>query len=163
MKRIAVKDVTLADGTHIPQGTMVCAGSYMMHRDDSLFADGGSFDPFRFARMRGVEGQSAKHQFTSTSPEYIPFGHGHDAWCVTFVLVVSRSRGDVAVELRESGSSPGRFFASNELKAILAQIILNYDVKLGGDGSHAPDVYVSLNIIPALRGCILFKKCEPLV
>ena len=159
MKRIAMKDVTLADGTRIPRGTMVCAGSYMMHRDDGLFADGGSFDPFRFARMRGAEGQSAKHQFTSTSPEYTPFGYGHDAWWVTSV----RSRGDVAVELRGSYSSPGRFFASNELKAVLAQIILNYDVKLGGDGSHPPDVYVSLNIIPALRGCVLFKKREPLV
>ena len=62
-----------------------------------------------------------------------------------------------------ASSSPGRFFASNELKAVLAQIILNYDVKLGGDGSHPPDVYVSLNIIPALRGCVLFKKREPLV
>ena len=31
------------------------------------------------------------------------------------------------------GYSPGRFFAANELKAMLAYIVLNYDVKLPED------------------------------
>ena len=31
------------------------------------------------------------------------------------------------------GYSPGRFFAANELKAMLAYIILDYDVKLPED------------------------------
>ena len=37
--------------------------------------------------------------------------------------------------------SPGRYFACNELKTILGQIILNYDLKLPGDGSRPADVY----------------------
>ena len=86
MGRIAMKDVTLADGTRIPQGTMVSAAAHPTHHDDTLFPDAGTFDAFRFARMRATpgEGQSAgvKHQFTSTSPEFLPFGHGHHAWCV---------------------------------------------------------------------------------
>ena len=32
--------------------------------------------------------------------------------------------------------SPGRFFAANQLKAILAHIVLNYDLKIGGDGKR---------------------------
>ena len=60
--------------------------------------------------------------------------------------------------LRTPLSSPGRYFASNELKAILAHLILNYDVKLGGDGSRPPEVYFSLSVIPALGGRVLFKK-----
>ena len=85
MGRIAMKDVTLADGTRIPQGTMVSAAAHPTHHDDTLFPDAGTFDAFRFARMRAAgERQSAsvKHQFTSTSPEFLPFGHGHHAWCV---------------------------------------------------------------------------------
>lgn len=35
--------------------------------------------------------------------------------------------------------SPGRFFAANELKAILAYIIMNYDFKLEGDSTNVPD------------------------
>ena len=54
--------------------------------------------------------------------------------------------------------SPGRYFASNELRAILAHVILNYDLKLGGDGSRPTEVYFSLSVLPALGGRVLFKK-----
>lgn len=56
--------------------------------------------------------------------------------------------------------SPGRYFASRELKAILAYILLNYDMKLGGDGSRPQDVYIATGMMPAPRGRVLFKKRE---
>ena len=80
-----MKDLVLPDGTRIPQGTLVAAPSYAMHHDSALLADADAFDAFRFARMRSGSGgadDGARHQFTSTSPEYIPFGHGNHAWCV---------------------------------------------------------------------------------
>ncbi len=83
MGRKAMKDITLSDGTRIPKGTFVNAPAYAMHHDDAHLEHADTFDPFRFARMRSVEGQSAKHQLTSTSPEYIPFGHGQHAWYVS--------------------------------------------------------------------------------
>ncbi|PIL30272.1 hypothetical protein GSI_07450 [Ganoderma sinense ZZ0214-1] len=140
MGRIAVKDITLSDGTRIPEGTLLTAQAYAMHHDGALCDNARTFDPFRFARMRpiagsGSDGQSAnaKCLFTTTSAEYIPFGYGQY-------------------------SCPGRYFASNELKAILACIILNCDMKLGGDGSRPSDVYTATSIMPAPHGRILFKK-----
>ena len=56
--------------------------------------------------------------------------------------------------------SPGRHFASNELKAILGHIILNYDLKLGGDGLRPPDVFVAMATMPAPESRVLFKKRE---
>lgn len=47
-----------------------------------------------------------------------------------------------------------------ELKAILAYILLNYDMKLGGDGSRPQDVYIATGMMPAPRGRVLFKKRE---
>ena len=82
LQRKVLKDITLPDGTLIPTGTLIGAASYPIHLDDALFPDANTFDPFRFARMREREGESTKHQFVSTSPEYIPFGHGQHAWCV---------------------------------------------------------------------------------
>ena len=82
MTKKAMNDVTLHDGTHIPKGTLVGVLSYTMHRDDALYADGDTFDPFRFARMASGDGKSLKHQLTTTSPEYIAFGHGQHAWYV---------------------------------------------------------------------------------
>ena len=59
------------------------------------------------------------------------------------------------------GFSPGRHFASNELKAVLGQIILNYDMKIPGDGSRPPDVYFVTAVLPAPHGGVLFKKRKP--
>ena len=57
--------------------------------------------------------------------------------------------------------SPGRYFASNELKTILGQIILSYDMKLPGDGSRPADVYFVGAVLPAPHGRVLFKRREP--
>ena len=86
MTRKARKDITLHDGTRIPRGTLVSVLMYPMHHDNALLENADTFDVFRFARLRVVEGQSAKYQFTSTAPEYIPFGHGYHSWCVLFPI-----------------------------------------------------------------------------
>ncbi len=54
--------------------------------------------------------------------------------------------------------SPGRYFAANELKAILAYIAIHYDLKLGGDGSRPPDSYIATAVVPALHVRVLFRK-----
>ncbi|KAI0368837.1 cytochrome P450 [Pilatotrama ljubarskyi] len=133
LTRKSLKDITLHDGTRIPKGTMVMAAADATHHDDAVYADADVFDPFRFSRMREAEGESTKHQFVNTSVDYISFGHGKHA-------------------------CPGRFFAANELKSLLAFIILNYDLKLGGDGQRPRNIYWGLNVIPAPNGKVLFKR-----
>ena len=54
--------------------------------------------------------------------------------------------------------SPGRFFAANELKALLAYILLNYDIKLGGDGTRPPNLFYGTNVVPSVRAEVLFRK-----
>ena len=78
--RQALKDVTLLDGTFIPEGTIVSIASNAMHRDDAHYPDEATFDPFRFARMREGEGEGTKHQFVNTGLDYMAFGHGKHAW-----------------------------------------------------------------------------------
>ena len=78
--RKALKDVTLSDGTVLPAGTLVVANSYPMHHDDAHYPGAAAFDPFRFARMREIEGEGTKHQFVNTSNNYVPFGVGRHAW-----------------------------------------------------------------------------------
>ena len=86
MKRIAVKDVTLCDGTRIPRGTVVAAAADAMHHDEAVLKNARTLDAFRYARMRStVPEESARHQFASASPEYIAWGYGPQAWCVCLV------------------------------------------------------------------------------
>ena len=54
--------------------------------------------------------------------------------------------------------SPGRFFAANELKAMLAFIVVNYDLKLAGDGKRPQTVYFGSSIIPSPNGKLMFRK-----
>ena len=46
--------------------------------------------------------------------------------------MLGRSRSRSRLNCTDQGSfSPGRFFAVNEMKALLTYILLNYDIKLG--------------------------------
>ncbi|KAL7285069.1 hypothetical protein ACG7TL_000160 [Trametes sanguinea] len=133
LMRKAMKDIVLSDGTLIPRGALVAAASTPLHLDSQVYTDAGVFDPFRFARQRENEGESLKHQYANTSIEYIAFGHGKHA-------------------------CPGRFFAANELKAMLAYIVLNYDLKLGGDGKRPHNVHFGPTIVPNPHAQVLFRK-----
>ncbi|KAI8990628.1 cytochrome P450 [Trametes punicea] len=135
LTRKVLKDMRLHDGTLIPRGSTIMVAADATHYDGSIYADADVFDPFRFSRMREQDGDGTKGQFVNSTLDYFSFGHGKHA-------------------------CPGRFFASNELKSLLAFIILNYDMKLSGDGSRPKNIYLALTVIPAPKGKILFKKRE---
>ncbi len=54
--------------------------------------------------------------------------------------------------------SPGRFFAANELKAMLAFIVLNYDLKLANDTPRPANVCFAANLVPDPNAEILFRR-----
>lgn len=98
------------------------------------------FHPFRYSNMRSFEGEENKHQFVSTSPESVSFGHGQ--W-----------------------ACPGRFFASNEIKVILIELLKNYDIRLGPNGEgqveefKRPKTYtVDTMCVPDPTAKIFFKR-----
>ncbi|KZT02239.1 cytochrome P450 [Laetiporus sulphureus 93-53] len=115
--RKALRDVTFSDGTRIPAGTLVAAAATATHLDGDYYEDPAVFRPFRYSDMRMDESQRLRQQFVSTSPEYIAFGHGKHA-------------------------CPGRFFAVNELKLMMAYLILNYDFKFEGRRDRPANTWV---------------------
>ncbi|TFK79819.1 cytochrome P450 [Polyporus arcularius HHB13444] len=132
--RKAVKDVTLSDGTRIPKGTLVAAASVTAHTDDTRYPEPDVFDPFRFARMRegGVE-DAVKHQLVNTSVDFLPFGHGKHA-------------------------CPGRFFAANEIKTMMAYLLLNYDMKFAEEGKRPANIRFGPANLPSTSAKVLFRK-----
>ena len=93
--------------------------------------------------MRENAGEGTKHQYVNTAPDYISFGHGKHAWYGFFSLRC-RIEDDV-----QTLRSPGRFFAAGALKAILAHLVLNYDIKLVEEGKRPPLVKVGGASTPA--------------
>jgi hypothetical protein len=54
--------------------------------------------------------------------------------------------------------SPGRFFAVNELKAMLVHVLLTYDVKLETEGVRPADRWSVLAVTPNPTAMVMFRK-----
>lgn len=50
-----------------------------------------------------------------------------------------------------------RFFAANELKAMLAHVVLSYDIKFE-DGGRPPNEWFSVNCVPNMTAKVMFRK-----
>ncbi|KAH9911270.1 cytochrome P450 [Epithele typhae] len=133
--RKALKDLTLRDGTSVPRGTLVAVPALATHLDAAVNGAGAdAFEPFRWAEMRGEDaGEGVKHQFVNTSPLYIPFGHGRHA-------------------------CPGRFFAATQMKALLAHLIVHYDMEIVGGGGRPANEYFAEFVMPDGTAQIRFRE-----
>ncbi|KAG8219275.1 cytochrome P450 [Butyriboletus roseoflavus] len=80
LPRKALKDFTFSDGTFVPKGTTILAPIRSIHYDEEYYGNAYAFEPFRFADLREEDGEGMKYQFTSTTTNYLPFGHGRHAW-----------------------------------------------------------------------------------
>ena len=115
VRRVVAKaGVTTPEGLHLSYGVFVGLSAYGSHNDANNYTNPGVYDALRYFNQKalidaaeGGEGdylKKANLSMVSTSTEYQPFGHGRHA-------------------------CPGRFFAANELKLLLAYIVLNYDIE----------------------------------
>jgi len=134
LTRKAMKDYTFSDGTFIPKGTLVSTAARAAHFDEENYDDPDSFDPWRFANMEKAEGaETLRNQFVNTHPEFLTFGLGKHA-------------------------CPGRFFASTELKSLLANFVYTYDMKMPNEGVVPPPTWFMTNIIPSTTADVMFRK-----
>ncbi|KAK0226712.1 cytochrome P450 [Armillaria fumosa] len=130
MKRKARKDFVFSDGTVIPAGTQVAVVSWCTHLDEKNYEDPLEFKPWRFSEKRKQEGEGIRHQMTATSLDFIFFGHGRSA-------------------------CPGRFFAVNEMKALMCYVLMNFDVKID---KVPPSMWFSSEQFPNQSSKVSFRK-----
>ncbi|CAL5867176.1 uncharacterized protein PFLUO_LOCUS1388 [Penicillium psychrofluorescens] len=111
--RIMQDTAILSDGTILPRGSHIAMAVNKIQNDADVTPEPEKFDPFRYERMRSRAGEGHLHQFATAEPNKLNFGYGKYA-------------------------CPGRFFAALEIKTILVELIMNYDVKLL-DGCNRPE------------------------
>ncbi|KAK3985449.1 putative cytochrome P450 E-class, group IV [Cladorrhinum sp. PSN332] len=106
-QRKVTKTFVLSTGQIIPEGVQIEVPAEAIAHDPEIFPNPHEFQPWRFYELRAnARGeQAAQHQFVSIGPTVLTFGYGRHA-------------------------CPGRFFAANELKMIVANALLNYDIKM---------------------------------
>ncbi|KAI0320027.1 cytochrome P450 [Amylostereum chailletii] len=133
LTRFTLKPFTFSNGITVPAGTMVSCAEVDIQHDDENYENADTFKPFRFSDVRQEEGQTAKLQMISTSPEFLVFGHGRHA-------------------------CPGRFFAANLMKCMFAHVVLNYDVRFEDGVEGIPQIRkFDMARIPADVN-VLFRK-----
>ncbi|KAF2097530.1 cytochrome P450 [Rhizodiscina lignyota] len=135
-RRKILRDVTLSDGTQLRAGTVLLAPSDAIAHDDKHLQSASTFDGFRWARMREEHSglQAGREQYVAVSDKAMQFGYGRHA-------------------------CPGRFFAANEIKIILANLLLNYEIKML-DGAHEryPNQLWDSNLMPDRTKEFMFKR-----
>ncbi|RYP42592.1 hypothetical protein DL767_000116 [Monosporascus sp. MG133] len=105
--------ITLHDGVHLPYGTHLCVAPDSISRDRDVIPNPDVFDGLRYYEQRRQNpGESMKHQHATADKNHLHFGYG--TW-----------------------SCPGRFLASDELKIILATLLLRYEFRYA-EGSSRP-------------------------
>ncbi|KIL60300.1 hypothetical protein M378DRAFT_168328 [Amanita muscaria Koide BX008] len=133
MWRKALKDFTFSNGITIPAGSTVAVPYNAVHTDPDNYPDPGTFDGFRFEKMREKDSGDAKHQLTSLGIDYVLFGYGRHA-------------------------CPGRFFVVNEVKVMLAHVLLNYDIKMA-DGRGLPESWqFGFHAAPDMTAKMMFRN-----
>ncbi|KAK7457145.1 hypothetical protein VKT23_010445 [Stygiomarasmius scandens] len=134
LPRVLLQDFTFSNGTTVPAKTLISASTWALQRDDAIYPSANEFNPFRFYDMRSQDGEGLKHQLVTPTSEWVLFGQGRHA-------------------------CPGRFFASAELKALMAHVLLNYDVKFPNDSREFPPLFKFLNSVgPNQTAKVLFRK-----
>lgn len=104
MTRLTLQDFTFSDGTFVPKGELISAAMHPMHHDSDVYADPDIFNPWRFADLRSNEGEELKHQLVSTNSEYITFGHGRHAWCVSLTIIITSRFAHIMNEALDASS-----------------------------------------------------------
>ena len=154
VRRVIAPDGLIApNGTHCPYNSWIGIASNAVHNDPAIYPESDKYRPFRFSDMREAEvkaeidGDSevvhtkeserealikkANLSFVSVGSQYHPFGHGRHA-------------------------CPGRFFAANELKLLLAYMIQNYDFEFLE--SRPPSQWMGPVLIPPRTAMIKVRK-----
>ncbi|KPM42339.1 Ent-kaurene oxidase [Neonectria ditissima] len=137
--RIFHKPLKLSDGTVLPAGTRVAVAANAKLQDAAHVpgpAGPGEFDPFRYSRLREDPAHpenAQKHLFAMIDSNNMAFGYG-------------------------KYGCPGRFYASNEMKLVLAHLLLLYDIKLQDGQGRPKNLSVDSDMFPDPAARVLIKK-----
>ncbi|KAI2642334.1 cytochrome P450 [Xylaria nigripes] len=112
--RKLAKSLKFEDGTTLPAGTYITMPSHAVATDPDIYANPEKFDGYRFYDKRmSAKTEANRHQFATTGPESLAFGQGKTA-------------------------CPGRFFAASNIKVVLANLLLNYEVSFPAGQTERP-------------------------
>lgn len=117
----------------IPANTTIGVPTQAISMDPKIYNDPTKFDGFRFEKLRQDPEQSGKAQYAASNHSSMSFGYGRHA-------------------------CPGRFFAANEIKAIMAYLLQNYDMKFKEGQKRPESLLFETQYLPNMTATVMFKR-----
>lgn len=118
-----MKPFTFNNGVHLKEGSWIFTPNSPLLEEDRFYDHASRFDGFRFARMREDPRLKLSCALTSTSEHNLQFGDGKH-------------------------TCPGRFMASDEIKLMVAFLVMNYEVAFENMGARPRNVTIGKFIFP---------------
>ncbi|KAH6954641.1 cytochrome P450 [Fusarium avenaceum] len=136
LREVVAKDgVTFPSGTHVPKGLRIGVPGYSVHQDSEVYTDPSAYVPLRFYEARQNESdeyvKSARNALPTATKDFLAWGLGRNA-------------------------CPGRFFASNEVKMMIAYALLHYDI--GHLAERPRNTWIAQNRIPPMKATLKIRK-----
>ncbi|MCJ1243273.1 hypothetical protein MMC30_000470 [Trapelia coarctata] len=129
-----VHPITLPSGPLLPAGTIFCVPNSVLDREAGIWSDPHAFDGFRYSTLRDSSpDEGRKHAFSEVSQDSMHFGYG-------------------------GHTCPGRFFATNEIKLIIAHLVLGFDLGLREKGVRPRNVEFALQVLPDPTVEVLMRR-----
>lgn len=135
-KRVMSPEGMALSFARVSEGTTVCVNGWGMHHDEGLYRRADRFVWNRFVRNR-LETEEQKYQ--------------------TQTMEDGKAKGDVAAAVVEidgcftawgigKHACPGRFFAVDLVKMILAHVLVDYEVE--NLGKRPENLWIEYNVVP---------------
>ncbi|KAI1387289.1 cytochrome P450 [Hypoxylon trugodes] len=142
-QRFVAKPVTLSDGTYLPAGYMIETAHGLTVSDPELFPNPEEFDAHRFQNLRNGTAEDKlnyknkeQYQFVTMTKDFMSFGYGRH-------------------------SCPGRYFAAQEIKLIIARLLLDFDMKMpDGLTERYANLSQGANAFPDPTKEVLFRRVK---
>ncbi|KAH7213796.1 cytochrome P450, partial [Fusarium oxysporum] len=125
-QRAAIADMKLPDGTFVRKGTKLEINTCSIHKDHELYENPEQFDGLRFHKWRKAPGKEKRYMYSSSGTDDLSWGFGRHA-------------------------CPGRYLSAINIKLIMAELLMNYDIKLP-DGLSRPK-NIEFEVLASLNAC----------
>ncbi|KAG5661266.1 hypothetical protein KAF25_005388 [Fusarium avenaceum] len=133
-ERIVHAPFTLSSGFTIPANTTIGIPTQAVTMDPSLYPNPDKFDAFRFSTVRAAQPElDGRSQYVASNTSSMSFGYGRHA-------------------------CPGRFFAAQEIKAIMSFILREYDMRFSQGQTRPESVPVETQFLPNMTATVEFKR-----
>ncbi|CAI6099014.1 unnamed protein product [Clonostachys chloroleuca] len=162
--RAMVRQV-MVDGLHsdtgmpLPRGSLLSFVSQPMHTDPDHFPDPHSYEPFRFVKLRNEEDIRAKEasQQPDQNDEFADKARNDAGGNWNPHAFISTAR--LLIFGRGRTSCPGRFLVEFQLKILIYNLMLNYDIRFADEIDQRPtNIWICEFLFPRKGVKILVKR-----